>query len=89
MIKKILITIVVLSLIVVIGYICKDISTTSTYADNNNDRFIKINDQLIGGYYLNIVYDKETKIEYALFGRGGIQVLVDAEGKPLLYEEGV
>lgn len=37
MIKKILITIVVLILIVVIGFICKDIVETNTYADD--DRF--------------------------------------------------
>ncbi len=86
MVKKILITIVVLILIVVIGFICKDIVETNTYADD--DRFIKISDQLIGGYYLNIVYDKETKVEYAFYGKGGLQVLVDAEGNPLLYKEG-
>lgn len=52
------------------------------------DKFIKISDQLIGGYYLNIVYDKETKVEYAFYGKGGLQVLIDAEGNPLLYKEG-
>lgn len=86
MIKKILISIVMLILIVVIGFICKDIVETNTYAED--DRFIKISDQMIGGYYLNVVYDKETKIEYAYYGKGGLQVLVDAEGNPLLYKEG-
>lgn len=31
---------------------------------------------------------KETKVEYGFYSEGGFQVLVDAEGKPLLYEEG-
>lgn len=39
-----------------------------------------------------IVYDKETKVEYAFSvfpscTSGVLTVLVDAEGKPLLYEE--
>ena len=54
----------------------------------DDDRFIKISDQLIGGYHLNIVYDKETKVEYAFYGKGGLQILIDAEGNPLLYKEG-
>lgn len=86
MIKKILITIAVIILTIVMGYIFKDITTTNTYADD--DRFIKISDQMIGGYYLNIVYDKETKVEYVFHGKGGLQVLVDKEGNPLLYKEG-
>ena len=36
------------------------------------------------------MYDKETKVEYFMFGGykigGGITVLVDKDGKPLLYE---
>lgn len=87
MIKKILITIVVLILIVVIGFICKDIVETNTYADN--DRFIRVtNTEMIGGYPFNIFYDKETKVEYGFYSKSGFQPLVDAEGNPLLYEEG-
>lgn len=87
MVKKILITIAVLILIVIIGFICKDIVVTNTYADN--DRFIKINDmQIIDGYPLRIVYDKETKVQYAFAGRTCFTPLIDTEGNPLLYEEG-
>ena len=36
------------------------------------------------------MYDKETKVEYFMFGGfrngGGITVLVDKDGKPLIYE---
>lgn len=85
MVKKILITIVVLILIVVIGFICKDIVETNTYADD--DRFIKISDQMIGGYYLSIVYDKETKVQYAFGVKTGFIPLIDAEGNLLLYKE--
>lgn len=87
MVKKILITMVVLIFIVVIGFICKDIVVTDTYADN--DRFVRINDvQLIDGYPLSIVYDKETKVQYAFSGKTCFTPLIDTEGNPLLYEEG-
>ena len=37
------------------------------------------------------MYDKETKVEYFIFNYykagGGITVLVDKDGKPLLYGE--
>lgn len=37
------------------------------------------------------MYDKETKVEYFMFGDyrygGGITVLVDKYGKPLIYGE--
>lgn len=38
----------------------------------------------------NIYYDKKTKVMYAVsdcpYNRGNVFLLVDAEGKPLLYE---
>lgn len=38
----------------------------------------------------NIYYDKKTKVMYAIsdspYNRGNVVLLVDADGKPLLYE---
>lgn len=56
--------------------------------DNSEDyRFIKIYEK--GS--VKIFYDKETKVEYAVRdnGHGGtsMTLLVDAEGKPLLYQK--
>ena len=51
-------------------------------------RFVRI-----GEYrdFIVIMYDRDTKVQYAMsydrYNRGTITVLVDAEGKPLLYEE--
>lgn len=49
-------------------------------------RFVKISDE--GAFY--ICYDKKTKVEYAVsdvyYNVGTLTLLVDAEGKPLLYE---
>ena len=51
-------------------------------------RFVKISDEGTFGVY--VYYDKQTKVEYAMRnnGHGGtsLSLLVDAEGKPLLYE---
>lgn len=51
----------------------------------SNDRFILVQDE--GG--LEIYCDKKTKVMYlvkSVYKGGGITLLVDAEGKPLLYE---
>ena len=49
---------------------------------------MKISDE--GTFGINVYYDKQTKVEYAMKnnGNGGtsLSLLVDAEGKPLLYE---
>lgn len=34
-----------------------------------------------------IIYDKETKVEYVVGSFGKMTVLVDEDGKPLLYQE--
>ena len=43
-------------------------------------------------YVYYIVYDKETLVMYAIsagsYNQGNITVLVDADGKPLLYKGG-
>lgn len=35
----------------------------------------------------NVMYDKETKVMYIVHYRGGIEVMVNADGKPKLYNE--
>ena len=61
------------------GAIRSNITTTVQAAQE--DRFVKIYDW--GDNF--IAYDKETKVEYFVF-EGGLTVLVDKDGKPLLYE---
>ena len=92
MVKKILITIVVLILIVVIGFICKDVTISEVYSENNN--FVYIDSEYVGTLVVYRYYDKTTKVIY-MFTRnnysekgGGLTVMLNAEGKPLLYEEG-
>ena len=66
----------------VIDNIDKDYSNNT----KREDRFIKLQDW--GDNF--VMYDKETGVQYFSFGiynrGGGITVLVDADGKPLLYQ---
>lgn len=51
----------------------------------SNDRFILVQDESD----LEIYCDKKTKVMYlvkSVYKGGGITLLVDADGKPLLYE---
>lgn len=51
---------------------------------NNDRRFITIEKT---GYTTYIVYDKETNVEYVKGSYGRMCVLVDKDGKPLIYQE--
>lgn len=83
--KKILISIVMIVLIMLLAYIFKDIITVNSNA--SDDRFVLISNEGI----FDIYYDKETKVQYSVsrgsYNQGNLTVLVDAEGKPLLYQE--
>lgn len=83
--KKIIISLLIVIGIILTGWLLKDVTISNNYAEN--ERFIKINDE---GCF-DIVYDVETKVEYALshgqYNRGSITLLVDKDGKPLLYGE--
>lgn len=62
-----------------------DVSDATYEIHSEDDRFMKI-DSINGWIYV----DKETKAQYLFVKRGnggGLTVLVDAEGNPLLYEE--
>ena len=54
-----------------------------------DSRFKIISDTNDGVGYCNIIVDTETGVMYLFRGagyRGGLTVMVDADGKPLLYE---
>ena len=60
----------------------------TTYAESPS-MFITVEDNENG--FFNVVYHKDTKVMYSvsdgLYNRGILTVLVDADGKPLLWEE--
>ncbi len=83
--KKIIISLLIIIGIVLTGWLLKDVTISNNYAEN--ERFVIIQQR----YDEKVMYDKETKVEYFMFGGfrdgGGITVLVDKDGKPLIYGE--
>lgn len=83
--KKIIMSLLIITGIILTGWLLKDITIQDIYASNN--RFVQVYQQ-IGKDAFRIYYDKKTKVMYLVvdvYKGGGITVLVDAEGKPLLY----
>ncbi len=82
--KKIIISMLIILGIVFIGWLLKDITIQDVCA--KKERFVTIDNE---GYFF-IVYDTETKVEYALSwgnnNHGTVTLLVDETGKPLLYK---
>lgn len=53
-----------------------------------DERFLILSDTNSGLGYRSIIVDKETGVMYLFVGsktRGGLTVMVDAEGNPLIY----
>ena len=80
---KIKISLLIIIGIVLTGWLLKDVTISNNYAEN--ERFVVIQQERRG----KVMYDKETKVEYFMFGDyrygGRITVLVDKDGKPLIY----
>lgn len=86
--KKIIISLLIIIGIVLTGWLLKDVTISNNYAEN--ERFIQIYNQSSVHDGFRIYYDKETKVMYLIsdiYKGGGITVLVDKDGKPLLYGE--
>lgn len=85
--KKIIISLLIIIGIILTGWLLKDVTISNNYAEN--ERFIQIYNQSSKDGF-RIYYDKETKVMYlisAIYEGGGITVLVDKDGKPLIYGE--
>lgn len=64
--------------------IINETTTTNELAD----RFKVITDDNLGTGYCNVIVDNETGVMYLFRGsmnRGGLTVMVDADGNPLIY----
>ena len=84
--KKMTISMLIVLGVIFSGWLLKDITISNSYAEN--ERFIRIYNQSSKDSF-RIYYDKETKVMYLIsniYKGRGITVLVDADGKPLLYE---
>ena len=86
MIKKIICLSLVILLFTFVG--CSDMNTTEdTLSQEDFSMFVLIEKETHYGYHYSIIYHKETKVMYALDHYNHFTVMVDTEGKPLLYEE--
>ena len=83
--KKIIISLLIVLGIIFTGWLLKDITISNVTAAEKN-RFTFVSSE----HHFNIYYDKKTKVMYAVsdgqYNRGNVVLLVDADGKPLLYE---
>lgn len=73
-----MITVLVVGITFVID---KTIMNPEEYTSKSENRFIKLQDWKDNF----VMYDKETGVQYFVFD-GGITVLLDDEGRPLLYQ---
>lgn len=84
--KKIIISLLIIIVVILVGWLLKDVTISNNYAENG--RFIQIYNQSSMSDGFRIYYDKKTKVMYLIsdiYKGGGITVLVDKDGKPLLY----
>lgn len=60
--------------------------TVAVIEDSKNDTIKNRLEVIEGGCRQSVSYDCDTKVMYLWDYRGGYTVMVDADGKPLLYE---
>jgi hypothetical protein len=64
---------------------CNNSDNESTN-ENSETSFVTVEKELVNGYFYKIAYHKETKVMYVLGQYNDFEVMLDAEGKPLLWE---
>lgn len=60
--------------------------TTSTSNEESDASFVIVEKELVNGYFYKIAYHKDTKVMYVLGAYNDFEVMLDADGKPLLWE---
>ena len=66
---------------------CSDTDdTTAVITEENGSSFVIVEQELLKGYYYKIAYHKDTKVMYVLGQYNDFTVMLDAAGKPLLWE---
>ena len=80
--------IIILTLLVLTFSGCADkvekLPDTNTYTENGKSMFVEIEHTR----YWQIVYNKKTKVMYAISSEGQFTLLVKPDGSPMTYEEG-
>lgn len=68
------------------GCVSQSDETTSTGNEESNTSFVIVEKELVNGYFYKIAYHKDTKVMYVLGQYNDFEVMLDADGKPLLWE---
>lgn len=70
-----------------LGIVCLVGCSANTISSENQHRFFVLSNETTIDFC--VVYDRTTGVEYAVsrggYNRGAVTLLVDAEGKPLIY----
>lgn len=80
---------VILSVVVCCAIFSGCSKTEKIETSKLDERFLILNDTNGGFGYRQIIVDKETGVMYLFVGsgyKGGLVVMVDAEGRPLIYD---
>ena len=83
--KKILILLFLLT-ILLNGCDAVDKADANLISNNMFVDVTSLSGMVINYFDFHVVYHKDTKVMYAVSRNGEITVLVDANGKPMLYE---
>ena len=76
-----------LVLIIMMLLACIGCSTVPTAESNDSESvFVRIESGTMNGYCYNVVYHRDTKVMYTVGQYGEATVMLDADGKPLLWE---
>ena len=66
---------------------CSDTDdTTAIVTEESDASFVIVEKELVNGYFYKIAYHKDTKVMYVLGQYNDFEVMLDADGKPLLWE---
>ncbi len=68
------------------GCATKSDEATSTSNEEFEASFVIVEKELVNGYFYKIAYHKDTKVMYVLGQYNDFEVMLDADGKPLLWE---
>lgn len=60
--------------------------TANTSNEESNASFVIVEKELVNGYFYKIAYHKDTKVMYVLGEHNEFEVMLDPDGKPLLWE---
>ena len=81
--KKILCLVIAIMLMLT----CVGCSTTLEDESSEGSMFVRVEWEVLNGDTYSVVYHKDTKVMYTVSQSTIFTVMLDADGKPLLWEE--